>query len=97
MFITRPMNVLFTLDTSLTRCVSNCPQLRLLSLLVVDDFITKTYNAEYIQNVTTTRLIMSNTMSKYRLIFGIEISCRHGVTLIKTQRPLLDMKYSPLS
>ena len=95
MFITHPMNVLFTLDFSLTRCVSNCPQLRLLSLLV--DFITKTYNAEYIQNVTTTRLIMSNTMSKCRLIFGIEISCRHGVTLIKTQRPLLDMKYSPLS
>ena len=97
MFITHPMNVLFTLDSSLTRCVSNCPQLRLLSLLAVDDFITKTYNAEYIQNVTTTRLIMSNTMSKCRLIFGIEISCRHGATLIKTQRPLLDMKYSPLS
>ena len=47
MFITHPMNVLFTLDSSLTRCVSNCPQLRLLSLLAVDDFITKTYNAEF--------------------------------------------------
>ena len=59
--------------------------------------LTTKHNMQSIWNVTTTRLITSNTMSKCRLIFGIEISSRHGVTLIKTQRSPLDMKYSPLS
>ena len=93
MLITHPMDVLFTLDSSFAWSALKCLPALFSVLLAVWDFYQQNKTCWTFEIVTAMCFIITevsaDTMSKCRLIFGIEISSCHDVTLIKTplQRP----------